>query len=454
MSRGPSIATSPAATGDLVARFRSAWRALDCPAGWRRLLVAVSGGPDSLALLHLLHETRDLHRLELIVAHVDHGIHPDSGAVAAAVTAAADRLGLPSVRARFSLGAGASETTARQRRHAWLEEVRAAQPADAIALGHHRGDQVETTLMRVLAGSGPAGLAGIAPRRGRILHPLLGFTKPELADWLAGRGIAFWDDPANRDASHLRSWVRGDLLPALRETLPDVDAHLLRLGRLAAEEREAWDQVISVLPALDVQAADGRISVAALPLVTYDSALACTVLRAVARRAGCLLGHRHARRLIEVARQGRSGRLVELGAGWSGELAFGRIGIFRAGECPAPVVLDGPEGSTRWGPWRVSWRREPAGPVGPRDGWVAWLIGEGPVLRGPAPGDRMLPLGGVGRRPVARLLQEARVERNRRGAWPVLEVGGRVVWVAGICRSGWDVPREGEDATRIEVTDG
>jgi len=454
MTRDPALIPAPAGAEDLPARFRSAWRALDCPAYWRRLLVAVSGGPDSLALLHLLHETRHLHRLELVVAHVDHGIHPDSGAVAAAVTAAADRLGLPSVRTRLSLGAGASETTARQRRHAWLEEVRAAQSADAIALGHHRGDQVETTLMRVLAGSGPAGLAGMAPRRGRILHPLLGFTKPELEEWLAGRGIAFWDDPANHDVSHLRSWVRGDLLPLLRGTLPDVDAHLLRLGRLAAQEREAWDRVLSLLPALDLRAADDRISVAALPLVTYDSALASTLLRAAARQAGCVLGHLGAGRLLAVARRGRSGRLVELGAGWSGELAFGRIGIFRVVESPAPVVLDGPEGTMRWGPWRVSWRRGPAGPSGRRDGWVGWFIGEGPVLRGPRRGDRMLPLGGAGRRPVARLLQEAKVERNRRSAWPVLEVEGRVVWVAGVCRSGWDVPEEGDEATRIEVTDG
>ena len=111
---------SPTQTGtpvqapdDLVGRFQRAWTALEPPREWRRLLVAVSGGPDSLALLHLLHQTRGIHQMDLVVAHADHGIHPESAGVAQRVAVAARDLGLPIIVGRLALGAGTSETSAR-----------------------------------------------------------------------------------------------------------------------------------------------------------------------------------------------------------------------------------------------------------------------------------------------------------------------------------------------------
>ena len=453
---GPSDRTlhSGLVPSDCVARFREAWSALECPPGWRRIIVAVSGGPDSVALLHLLHASRDTHRLELVVAHVDHGIHPDSAQVARQVASTAEHLGLPMVLARLGLGAGATETHARAARYAWLEEARAAQGADAMALAHHQGDQVETVLMRVLAGSGPAGLAGMAPRHGRKLRPLLGFTKHELLQWIAARGIEVWVDPANSDPAHHRSWVRGELLPLLRAEAPGVDDRLLRLREQAAAQRTAWDQALARIPGLDVQSSSRRISVAALPLVTYDSALAGTLLQAAARRIGCVLSLRRAEALLAAARRGRSGVLVELGAGWCGELAFGRICIFRVESPEAPLLLSGQTGSARWGSWDISWSRGPAAATERRDGWACWFIGEGARIRSPEPGDRMTPLGGTGRRPVTRILQDARVARSRRAGWPLLEVEGRVVWVAGVSRSGDALPGEGDEALRIEVSGG
>ena len=181
------IAAAPP-TDDLPARFLAAWEALDCPAGWRRVLVAVSGGPDSLALLHLMHATGAHHRLDLVVAHADHGIHPDSRAVADRVVAAASDLALPVAVGRLGLGAGTSETRARAARHAWLEQVRRQEGADAVVLAHHQDDQLETILLRVLAGSGPAGLAGMAARHGRRVRPLLGFQKHGARHLAGGEG--------------------------------------------------------------------------------------------------------------------------------------------------------------------------------------------------------------------------------------------------------------------------
>lgn len=454
-SRAP-VRNSPPnlAPADLLERFREAWLALDCPPTWRRLVVAVSGGPDSLALLHLLHATRELHRLELVVAHADHGIQPRSGEVAGLVVAAADALTLPTIVGRLGLGAGTTETDARVARQRWLEQIRRAEHADAIAFAHHRDDQVETILMRALAGSGPAGLAGMAPRQGRRLRPLLGFRKEELVRWLAGMGLAGWEDPANADAGHLRSWLRSEVLPALVIRLPEVEPALLRLGRQAAVDREAWDAVLERLPGLDLQEDGRRLSVAALPLATYDSALATSCLQAAARRAGCVLGPRRAERVLRLMRRGRSGAWIELGAGWRAENAFGRLAFFRASPPPGPAAVAGPNGEFAWGSWRISWSRAPAPPRPRRDGWVGWFIGEEAVVRAPREGDRLVPLGGTGRRAVRALLQEARVERSRRDAWPLVEVGGRAAWVAGVCRGAAALPAPGQDALRIEVSSG
>ncbi len=453
--RTPFHATAAEFVGrDLPARFLEAWADLDAPAAWRRLLLAVSGGTDSLALLHLLHETRTAHRLELVVAHADHGIHPDSALVARRVFEAGSALGLPVVVGRLELGPGTSETRAREARHEWLRRARAAEGADAVAFAHHRDDQVETILMRVLAGSGPAGLAGMRPRQGDSIRPLLGFSRAELSAYLAARGVAGWDDPANLDPAHDRSWLRTVVLPLLADRSPGVPERILRVGRQAEGDRRAWSAVLDTLPGLDVRSGAGRISVAALPLATYDSALAVALIQAVARRVGCVLGAGRAGRVLELMRRGQSGRTVELGGGWNAELAFGRLAFFRVRSAPSPILLAGASGQVEWGGWRVSWSRGPALALHRRDGWVGWFIGQGAILRPPRVGDRLAPLGGTGHRAVARLLQDARIERSRRSAWPLVELGGEVAWIAGVCRGRAHLPGEGDDALRIEVSGG
>jgi len=455
MPHSPSV-TPPAVSpppGELERRFTLAWQALEVPPTCRRVLVAVSGGPDSLALLHLLHDTRPVHGLEAVVAHVDHGIHPESAAVARRVVQQAELLGWPVLVGRLALGAGTSETRARTARHEWLERARRAEGADAIVLAHHRDDQVETVLLRILAGSGPAGLAGMLPRRGRLLRPLLGFRRAELGQYLAARGVAAWADPANDDPAHRRSWVRTQLLPRMADGAPDLGERLLQLAAQARGNRHAWDAALEVIPGLDPRVEPARISVAALPLAGYDSDLAIALLQAAARRVGCVLGPRRGGRLLGLLRGGQSGRVLELGAGWRAELSFGRVGLYHIRNAP-PVLELGPlPGEARWGEWLVRWTREPA-PAPSRDGWTAWFIGQEAVVRGPRAGDRLRPLGGSGSRPVVRCLQEAKVPRSRRAGWPLIELDGAVEWVAGVCRGEGAVPAIGEDALRIELRHG
>jgi tRNA(Ile)-lysidine synthase len=435
---------------DLHDEFRAHLAFLALPGG--RALVAVSGGLDSVVLLDLLHRTA-ADRFELVVAHADHGIHPHSAAVAERVAHLAGRLGLPAEIARLALGAGTGETSARAARYAWLLALRDRLAAAHVFTAHHADDQTETVLMRALQGSGPGGLAGMSAVSGALVRPLLRFRRAELARYARERGLPVWVDPANSDPSHLRSWIRCDLLPRIRRRLPEVDERLTRLGSQAARLREAWSRVIDLLPGLDPSAEDGGISVAAAPLGAYDSALAQTVVIAVARRTGLVLGTGRAARVMRLVRGGASGREVQLGAGWRAELVFGRRRIVRAGQSGATgaLVLEGRSGELMWGEWRIGWRPEAAPARQERAARTAWF-GPGTLMVRPwAPGDKLRPLAGTGRRPVVRCFQDARVPRRSRGDWPVLAAQDLVVWIPGVCRSDALLPPAGAEALRVDV---
>src|SRR5690606_34009555 len=192
---------------------------------------------DSLALLHLLATTRTSHRRSLVVGHVDHGINPESADVAGRVRQQAAELGIAVVERRLELGPAATETVARRARRQALREMASEVGAAAIALAHHADDQVETVLLRALKGSGTAGLAGMAPRRGPWIRPLLEIDPDQLHRHLDTTGLSHWQDPANSDPRHLRSWLRNVALPLLEERMPDLRESLLRLAGHAAAER-------------------------------------------------------------------------------------------------------------------------------------------------------------------------------------------------------------------------
>jgi tRNA(Ile)-lysidine synthase len=436
----------------LLDDFRRHLATLHLPPG--RALVAVSGGPDSVALLDLLHRTLEEHRLDLVVAHFDHGIHPASARVAAGVRALADAYRLAYEEGRGALGPDAGETAARHARYDWLESTRLRLAATVIFTAHHADDQIETVLMRALAGSGPAGLAGMAARRATIVRPLLPFRHDAVVGYVRSEGLLAWSDPANQDPRHLRAWLRGELLPMLRARLPHVDDALLSVGRHAARDRAAWNAVLERLPGLEFRLERDGFSVAAGVLSGYDSALGETVLMTAARRVGCRLGPARAARVLRVAARGASGARVPLGAGWMAEIAFGRVVVGRgadADRAPAAWAPQGDEGVGQWGRWRLRWRREAAPGRQERQSLTAWIAAAPVVVRAWVAGERIRPLGGTGRRLLVRCFQDARVPRSRRAEWPVLAGPDGVVWVPGVCRSDALLPVPGTEAVRIDA---
>jgi tRNA(Ile)-lysidine synthase len=418
-----------------------------------RALVAVSGGPDSVALLDLLLQSRESHRLDLLIAHADHGISLESGDIAVRVGELARVAGLPFVTARLALGPRATETEAREARYGWLRRMRAAHEAAWIFTAHHADDQAETVLLRALGGSGPAGLAGMKPTDGNIVRPLLGFSRAELLAYVESRGLWYWHDPANEDARHLRSWLRHSVMPRLRERITDVDQRLLDVGRQAGADRAAWDAVLDVVPGLDWRLEPEGASLDAGTLARLDPSLGAALTMAWVRRAGGVLGLRHGSRVVAFARESESGARLELPRGWVVERGFDRLLLLRPGSpiVSAVVVPTETEGRLDWGNWRLEWRQESAPPVQLRDGMTAWFVPEAMLLRPWRAGDRVAPIGGTGRRLAVRCFQDARVPRVQRTQWPVFDREGSVVWIPGVCRSSLLLPAPGSPALRVDV---
>jgi tRNA(Ile)-lysidine synthase len=397
------------------------------------VVIAVSGGPDSLALLYLMRDAAS--SWELIIAHVDHGIHPDSAAVAADVRRVASELGAPFEMVTLALGPGTSETRARDARYRWLRDLARERKA-WLFTAHHRDDQVETVLMRVLKGSGPAGLAGIAPVSGRLVRPLLPFGREEIRGWLASRGVQGWEDPANHDPKHLRSWLRTELIPSARLHVPAIDQRLVGLAEQAATDRAAWDAVVDLL-ALDVEREGEGFHFNALPLHGKPASLVESLFQAIARRHGLVLGTQGAGRVARLIGSSQSGRRVDLTGGWEARLEFGRVSVriapLAAGAAPPGLTIDGASGETTWDGWRISWKPDSSPSRQDRISHTAWLEPANYTVRAWRPGDRIAPLGGTGSRLVVRCMQDVKLPAARRLQWPVVNLDAEVVWVPGVC---------------------
>jgi tRNA(Ile)-lysidine synthase len=211
------------------------------------VLVACSGGPDSMALLHLCLELGADEGFATSAAHFNHGLRPRATADERFVQAAVLKLDLPYFAGRGDVRALARargigiEEAGRQARYAFLERAAVEAGAARIATGHTLNDQAETVLLRLLRGTGPMGLSGIPAQRGlSIVRPLLALERREILSYLADRGIAFRHDETNLDTDILRNRVRHKLIPYLERGFePAIVRSLARLARIAADE-EAW----------------------------------------------------------------------------------------------------------------------------------------------------------------------------------------------------------------------
>ena len=425
-------------------------------AGGETVLVAVSGGADSVALLHLLHTLAPSWRLRLHVLHVDHGLRPDSAADGEFVRALGARLGVPVDVERVQVGAGSVEAAARTARYAALEVWAARTGAARIAVGHTLDDQAETVLMRVLDGAGVRGLAAIPPVRGRIIRPLVELRRTALREMLSAEGLAWVEDPTNRDPKFRRNRIRHELLPLLEASYAtDVVPALARVASLARQSVNALDRAATLELHRLIAMEEGTrgtlpgcpsprdsITLPRAALAALPDAVAAEVLR---QAAACLgshaplraWAHRGLRRVLALAPPRRPFRLGGVSVEVSGDHI--RVGA-RPGPTLPPRALSVPG---RMALPEIGLALEArllpaAGYVPPRGASrVAFDAARLPrtlLVRSRRRGDRLVVFGG-GERRLKTLLIDAGVPRWDRSRLPLLEAEGQILWVVGLRRA-------------------
>ena len=435
----------------LADRFSVALEKLRLPAG--TVIVAVSGGLDSVVLLDLLSETRARHQLQPVVAHVDHGILPESGVLAGRVERLAREAGFPFESVALALGPETTETRARAARYHALSQIARRHAARFILTAHHRDDQRETVLMRFLHGSGPAGLTGMRPRTRDLARPLLPFPRSTILAYARARGLTWAEDPSNVDPRHLRSWIRHAALPMLAQRVAALPENLDRVRHQAATHQQALEQLLRHWKDLEFRRDARQASLSLEVLLTLPPALRLTVVEALVRAASGPAGAGRLRRAMRAIDTGRSGLMADLGEHWRLETAFGRLIVVPPDRAavPPPAAISGPVGATAWGDWSITWSEDVAPGRQSRVSDTAWFAIRDLSVRAPQAGDRLEPLGGRGRRLAVRCFQDARVPRSDREGWPVIEAGGAIAWIPGVCRSAHFCPQSGEPAIRIHV---
>jgi tRNA(Ile)-lysidine synthetase-like protein len=272
-------------------RFRRALAALVQDGS--RLVAAVSGGGDSVALLHLLTRTARGRRFEIAIAHLDHGLRRGSGAdrrfveklaAQASLDVFAERRAVDTLRRRDE----SPEEAARRVRRAFLLEALDRLDGDRLVTGHTLDDQAETVLMRLARGSGATALCGIrASGPGPFVRPLLGFEGSELRTWLGGKGLEFRDDPTNRSLRFDRNRVRHLVLPVIRETLnPRAAHHLVRAAERLRADAVFLDRLAQEEAERIVRPVGSRVSLDAERLSSVDPVLGRRIARTAMVEAG------------------------------------------------------------------------------------------------------------------------------------------------------------------------
>jgi tRNA(Ile)-lysidine synthase len=428
------------------------------------VLVGVSGGPDSVALLHALVLLRSELGLELTVCHVHHGLRPEADRDAAFVETLAARLGCPAqvVRVQVPRGEGRSpEEAARVVRHAALARVARGVGAGRIALGHTADDQAETVLMRVLQGAGPRGLAGIPARRGRIIRPLLEVGRAAVLAHLAAHALDAVDDATNRDPRFLRNRVRHEILPLLAAQVgPRAPEALRRIARASREAVEGLDALVRdrLRDHLAATPVGWRLALAALDDLLPGAVKATMRLALVGvaapDRLGSGLRAAHLDALAGLLRAAPGAR-VRLPGAVVVERGRDALWLLAPGLAPAATPLTVPGQARAGGLLEVTAAVEAIAPRPLSDrAWDAWfdaeMLGLGPragappsatlLVRPCRAGERMIPFGGTAPVRLTGLLAAAGVPRLARALWPVLvdvsgRIPGEVLWLVGIRRA-------------------
>ena len=377
-----------------------------------RVLVAVSGGPDSTALLLALKELGCVMR----AAHFDHALRDGSERVAEQVNALCAGLGvdLVSERRKSPMPRGSVQAGARALRYEFLERARLHAGADVVALAHTADDLVEGALLHLMRGCGLAGLRGMPASRGAYVRPMLAVWRREVIEFLRQRGVRAYEDPANADLKYARARVRHEILPALERDLPGIGLRFYGAARQASVMQAAIESEAQLVLGAGMPTSE--------ELAGMTEPVAIELMRTLYSNAGGLrpaLSRAHLSSMLRLVQGGRGGRGVDLPGG----LRFRIVGHHMEVVLPPSTRV-----SSSAGPQLVVRRC-----TGCADPNATHLRSDLPLHLGfRRPGLRMRPAGGRGSRKLQDILVDARVPREDRDNWPLVFAGERLAWVPGI----------------------
>jgi tRNA(Ile)-lysidine synthase len=401
------------------------------------VVVAVSGGADSTALLLILGDLAEELGLVIHVAHFDHRTRPKQSAEDADFVAKlANRVGAP-IRVGRADKPTRTEDAARIARYEFLRRAAAEIGASAIATGHTRDDQAETVLLHLTRGSGLAGLAGMRPLREGIARPLLAIGRADTLVICRGARIRPRTDPTNRSLKFARNRVRLKVIPELEEINPRASEAIARLAD-AASEIQAEDD-LAVTDALTLAREGGAIRIGDLEPSVRIGALALAWRGATGR----VLGARHRAALDELTASEEGSRSLDLPGG----RAIREYGLLRiVGDTPAtksdPPTRIEPGREIIWNGWRLTLGAATP-PNGGREADVPKSLLRKLVVRARVAGDRMT---NPPRRKLQDVFTDAKIPASQRSRWPVIASEDAVWWVPGLT----DPPKQA-GGTRLAV---
>jgi tRNA(Ile)-lysidine synthase len=407
------------------------------PYAGRKFVVAVSGGLDSVALLDLLYDLRTELDLELVVAHVDHGLRRGSPKDAAFVERLAAGLSLPYVSTRLELNPGGNqEARARDARYRWLESVRRRRRADYVVTAHQADDQVETLFLNLTRGAGMTGLSGMELESGQVLRPLLDVTRRQLTSYVRRRKLKYRLDASNRNLKFARNRIRHQVIRSLQRINPQLVETVSQSMRVLDEEQLILQHLAEQELAKVTRPSRGsELVVSVQKLSALPRPMRNLVWReAVRRYHGNLTGFRliHFENLDHLLAL-QVGRVIHLPDDLVAKREYDAVVLARTRRTQPPKTerLKVP-GSARFGELSVTVSGSRARRTS--DGIFVDRQLTGPVLivRSPKVGDRFKPAGMRGSKSVAKLLSDAKVPRDERAYVPVITTAaGEIIWVAG-----------------------
>jgi len=432
-----------------------------------KIVAAVSGGPDSVALLHILHRIKVRYGWSLSAAHVNHGLRgEESDEDEAYVERLCAELDIPflvrrvQVKSQLDLYGRNVQAAARALRFQSLHEMAQAQGTTTVALGHHGDDQAETVLMRLLRGTSPGGLGGIRPTAYvngmKLARPLLAVTKRELEQYIEIQGIEARFDSSNASRKYFRNVIRLDILPYLLKHQSGAAESLRRIAEMSAAEDDYLDAAAEERAAGIVQIEDGIVYAEREQFASAHIALQRRMIKIILNRLnladeGIDFGKIERIREAIVADEPTT---ISLRVHETVEFRriYDRLEWAPAEESePEPYVLeldvsrDGsielPGGMNA----RLEWKRivlpkgERFSPI-QNDSYSAWFdaeaLGADCIVRSRRPGDRIATIGLNGTQKVKDMFIDGKLPRRRRDSWPlVTDRSGELLWVPGFRRS-------------------